>query len=80
MLQLFLSADRPSFEKYVNLDIKVLSLFFLGLINEGVILTLPTSNHIYLSFLHSEEDIKTIIKKINIVLDKYDFQTIGQLE
>lgn len=76
MLQLFLSDDEPSFERYATLGLEVLSLFFLALINEGVILTLPTSNHIYLSFSHSKDDINTVVKKVNLVLDKYDFKSL----
>ena len=76
MLQIFLSAEEPSFENYIGLDPQVLSLFFLALINEGVILTLPTSGHIYLSFIHTREDIEEIIEKVNLVLDKYDFLSL----
>ncbi|NKB39067.1 MAG: aminotransferase class III-fold pyridoxal phosphate-dependent enzyme [Gammaproteobacteria bacterium] len=76
MLQMFLSDEDASFERYASLDLEVLSLFFLALINEGVILTLPTSNHIYLSFYHSVEDINIVIAKVNVVLDKYDFKSI----
>ena len=54
----------------------MLSLFFLALINEGVILTLPTSGHIYLSFAHTHEDMDEIIWKVNLVLDKYDFSSL----
>ncbi|MCY3752061.1 MAG: aminotransferase class III-fold pyridoxal phosphate-dependent enzyme [Gammaproteobacteria bacterium] len=76
MLQIFLSAEEPAFENYIGLDPQVLSLFFLALINEGVILTLPTSGHIYLSFAHTYEDIEEIIEKVNLVLDKYDFSSL----
>ena len=76
LLQLFLTDKKPTFENFVNLDLEVLSLFFLALINEGVILTLPTSNHIYLSFVHTEDDIEEIIEKANLVLDKYDFSSL----
>ena len=76
MLQIFLSAEKPAFENYIGLDPEVLSLFFLALINEGVILTLPTSGHIYLSFAHTHEDIDEIIRKVNLVLDKYDFSSL----
>ena len=75
MLQLFLSSESPSFERYADLDMELLSLFFLALINEGVLLTLPTSNHIYLSFSHTDADIEFIIEKSNLVLDKYDFSS-----
>ena len=76
MLQIFLSAEEPAFENYIGLDPEVLSFFFLALINEGVILTLPTSGHIYLSFAHTHEDIDEIIRKVNLVLDKYDFSSL----
>ena len=76
MLQIFLCAEEPTFENYIGLDPQVLSLFFLALINEGVILTLPTSGHIYLSFAHTYEDIDEIIRKVNLVLDKYDFSSL----
>ncbi len=76
MLQIFLSAGQPAFENYIGLDPEVLSLFFLAMINEGVILTLPTSGHIYLSFAHTHEDIDEIIGKVNLVLDKYDFSSL----
>ena len=76
MLQIFLSAEEPAFENYIGLDPQVLSLFFLALINEGVILTLPTSGHIYLSFAHTHEDMDEIIRKVNLVLNKYDFSSL----
>lgn len=76
MLQLFLSAEKPTFENFTDLNPEVLSLFFLALINEGVILTLPTSGHIYLSFAHTHEDIEEIIEKVNLVLDKFDFSSL----
>ena len=74
MLQLFLSDEAPTFANLIDSDTEALALFFLALINEGVILTLPTSGHIYLSFAHSAEDIDEIIDKANLVLDKYDFR------
>ena len=78
MLQVFLSAEEPTFENYIGLDPQLLSLFFLALINEGVILTLPGSGHIYLSFAHTHEDIEEIIEKVNLVLDRYDFSSLIQ--
>jgi glutamate-1-semialdehyde 2,1-aminomutase len=76
MLQLFLSAEPASFERYAQLDTEALALFFTALINEGVILTLPTSNHVYLSFEHSSDDIALIVEKVNHVLDEYDFKSL----
>lgn len=74
MLQLFLSDAAPTFANLIDSDTEALALFFLALINEGVILTLPNSGHIYLSFAHSAEDIEEIIDKANLVLNKYDFR------
>lgn len=76
MLQLFLSADRPSFEAYAGLPSGPIQSFYLALINEGVLLSLPTSNHIYLSFVHTEADIDRVIEKTSVVLNTYDFRAI----
>jgi hypothetical protein len=46
------------------------------MINEGILLSLPTSNHIYLSFAHSDDDIAQILEKIETVLDHHDFRTL----
>lgn len=73
MLQLFLTHEAPEFERYGQVDTHVLSLFYLALINEGIMLTLPTSNHIYLSFAHTLDDIADINRTVSRVLDKYDF-------
>jgi glutamate-1-semialdehyde 2,1-aminomutase len=76
MLQLFLSADRPSFEAYAGLPGGPIQSFYLALINEGILLSLPTSNHIYLSFAHTEADIDRVIEKASVVLNTYDFRAI----
>jgi glutamate-1-semialdehyde 2,1-aminomutase len=73
MLQLFLSDAEPGFETFSRLPGGPLQLFYLALINEGILLSLPTSNHIYLSFAHSEGDIDRIIGAVSVVLDTYDF-------
>ena len=77
LLQLFLLREEPTFENLIHADEEALSLFFLALLNEGVILTLPTSGHIYLSFAHGADDIEEIIDKANLVLDKYDFRPLA---
>ena len=43
------------------------------LINEGVVLTLPTSNHIYFSFVHDQAAFDEIAAAVVTVLDKYPF-------
>ena len=74
MMQLFHSSQPPSFEKYAGLNNAVVELFYLALINEGVLLSLPTSNHIYFSFAHDEEAFSTILQAVTAVLEKYPFQ------
>jgi glutamate-1-semialdehyde 2,1-aminomutase len=76
MLQLFLSDSSPSFENFSRLPPGPMQLFYLALINEGVLLSLPTSNHIYLSFAHSDAEISTVLEKAETVLDRYDFREI----
>jgi glutamate-1-semialdehyde 2,1-aminomutase len=73
MLQMFVSEKPASFENYHNLDMTVLSLFFHALINEGVFLTVPSSDHIYLSFVHTEAEIDLILEKVDTVLNRYGF-------
>jgi glutamate-1-semialdehyde 2,1-aminomutase len=73
MMQLFISRREPSFESYAGLDGKLLDLFYLALINEGVMLTLPTSNHVYFSFAHDETIFAEIARGIDTVLEKYPF-------
>lgn len=76
MLQLFLSDAVPCFESFASLPAGPVQLFYLALINEGVLLSLPTSNHIYLSFAHTDADIDHVLKKVALVLDRYDFREI----
>ncbi|MFT6288119.1 MAG: glutamate-1-semialdehyde 2,1-aminomutase [Halieaceae bacterium] len=73
MLQIFVSEEPPSFENYHALDMTVLSLFFQSLINEGVFLTVPSSDHIYLSFAHTAADIELILGKVDTVFNRYGF-------
>ena len=76
MLQLFLSGAVPGFEAFANLPAEPLQLFYLALINEGVLLSLPTSNHIYLSFAHTDADIARVLDRTAHVLGRYDFAQI----
>ena len=76
MLQLFLSDAPPGFEAFANLPAEPLQLFYLALINEGVLLSLPTSNHIYLSFAHTDADIDDVLAATARVLRRHDFAQI----
>jgi glutamate-1-semialdehyde 2,1-aminomutase len=78
MLQLFFSDRAPSFEAFAGLPAGPVALFYLAMINEGVLLSLPTSNHIYLSFAHSDADIESALAAARNVLATYDFAAIAR--
>lgn len=73
MLQLFITDRAPQYESYVSLNNKLLDLLHLALINEGVILSLPTSNHSYFSFMHDQASFDEISTALKAVLEKYPF-------
>jgi len=76
MLQIYLTAEPVTFESSQGLNTAALELFYLALINEGILLSIPTSNHIYLSFAHGQADIDRILQKVDVVLEKYPFKTL----
>jgi glutamate-1-semialdehyde 2,1-aminomutase len=78
MMQLFLSDAEPGFEAFSRIPPAPLALFYLAMINEGVLLSLPSSNHIYFSFVHSDDDMTQILEKVATVLDRYDFRALIQ--
>jgi glutamate-1-semialdehyde 2,1-aminomutase len=73
MLQIFLSAAPARFETFAKLDQRLVDLFFLALLTRGVMLTLPTSNHIYLSFAHTDTHVAEIAAAARDVLGAFDF-------
>jgi glutamate-1-semialdehyde 2,1-aminomutase len=73
MMQLYITDQSPSFENYTGLSTELLELLYLALINEGVMLSLPTSNHVYFSFAHTGEDFTQIKNAARAVLGKYPF-------
>jgi glutamate-1-semialdehyde 2,1-aminomutase len=73
MLQLFLTEAPATFEACAGIPTWPVALFYLALINEGILLSLPTSNHIYVSFAHTDDDIAEILAKADAILDRYDF-------
>ena len=73
MMQLFITDLEPDFESYLALNNEILDLIFLALINEGVILSLPTSNHIYFSFMHDHAAFGEIASALDRVLEKSPF-------
>ena len=77
MLQLFLTAEQPSFENFIRLDTRSAWLFSLAMLKHDVLFALPGSTHVYLSFAHSEADITAVIDAAGQVLDEYDFVAIS---
>jgi glutamate-1-semialdehyde 2,1-aminomutase len=78
MLQIHLGAEQITFETVPEYDPRILQLFYLAMINQGVMLSLPTSNHIYFSFAHSEKDFEFIKDKISYVFEIYDFDSLSK--
>jgi glutamate-1-semialdehyde 2,1-aminomutase len=73
LLRFVLSDGEASAKAHHEVDKTVLSLFILALMTEGVLLSMPTSGPIYLSFAHTEADIDSILEKTELVLRKYKF-------
>lgn len=73
MMQFFITDLEPQYESYIRLDNTLLDLVHLALINEGVLLSLPTSNHIYFSFMHDQAAFDEIAATLTRVLEKYPF-------
>lgn len=80
MMQLFLSEEAPEFAAFSRVPTGALSAFYLALINAGILLSLPTSNHVYLSFAHSDSDIDRILAQVERVLDTHDFGSLVRAE
>ncbi len=76
MLQLFITPNPVTFESSQGLNFAAEQLFYHALINEGVLLSLPTSNHIYLSFAHTDSDIDFILDKIEDIFERYAFEKV----
>lgn len=74
MLQIFLTDASPRFATFAALPTGPVQFLYLALINEGVLLSLPTSNHIYLSFAHTVAEIDRVLASTATVLDRYDFR------
>jgi glutamate-1-semialdehyde 2,1-aminomutase len=73
MLQLFLTEQDPDFSTFYDLDQTLIDAFYLAMMTEGVVLSLPTSNHIYLSFEHGDAEVAAILEAARAVLGRYAF-------
>jgi glutamate-1-semialdehyde 2,1-aminomutase len=76
MLQLFLTEAPANFEACAAAPSGPVALFYTALIGEGVLLSLPTSNHIYLSFTHGDAEIDAVLDAARAALSQYDFATL----
>lgn len=76
MLQLFFTDLEPSFAGYNTLDQTAVNLFYLALLTRGVMLSLPTSNHIYLSFEHGEAEVENTLAAAAAVLSDFRFSEL----
>ena len=75
LMQLFMTDDNgsaPPGERHPGLR-GILEAVHLALINEGVILALPGSDHSFFSFLHDQEACDEIAGAVGTVLGKYPF-------
>lgn len=77
MLQMYISDEPVNFKMATRLDTRLLQLFYTAMINEGVLLSVPSSNHIYMSFAHSAEDFEAIETAARRVLERYEFGRHG---
>jgi len=74
MMRLFITPLEPSFEVYSSLDTTLVELFCTSLMTEGIFLTNPSLRAIFLSFVHTEEDIQRIIDAVHESLDRFNFK------
>lgn len=77
MLQIHLGANEMCFETSRGHDGRLLELFYLAMLNQGVLLSLPTSNHIYFSFAHTDQDIEAVLRAIRQAFDTYGFASLA---
>ena len=76
MMQLFIADQSQPYANQSRFGGNLLNLFYLALINEGVMLSLPTSNHIYFSFAHDEDAFREVEAAVDSVFEKYPFKEV----
>ena len=76
LLRMYTYEARKDFTEFAVSDRSVLSLFFLAMMRFGVLLTVPTSGGIYLSFAHDDQDVGQVINAVNLCLDEYNFENV----
>jgi len=75
-LKIYITDLEPSFETYCNLDRTILYLFFVSLINHGIILSWPSAGSIFLSFQHTDKDIEKTIEAVRESLNRNKFEEV----
>ncbi len=72
MLQLFIGAAPTGLADTKMANDSARELLLLAILNEGELLTLPSSNHIYLSFAHTDAEIGQMLTTIERAITRYD--------
>ena len=73
LMQCFVTWPGSPGERDPALNTAVLYPFHLALVNEGVILALPGSDHSFFSFMHDQDAFDAIAAAVQAVLAKYPF-------
>ncbi len=73
LMQCHVTAPGPPGERDAALNRALLYPFHLALVNEGVLLALPGSDHSFFSFLHDQAACDEIARAARTVLGKYPF-------
>lgn len=68
--------EEPTFDIVCGIDKRIIYLFTVALMTEGVLLCGPGSGSAFLSFAHTDEDVAKIIDAMNATLDKFKFEEI----
>jgi glutamate-1-semialdehyde 2,1-aminomutase len=68
--------EDPTFDTVCRIDKRLIYLFAVALMAEGVLLCAPSSGSSFLSFAHTDEDVAKILEAVNVTLDKFDFAEV----
>lgn len=74
MLQLFVGGTPTQLSEVANSNDSARELLLLAMVNEGQLLTLPTSNHIYLSFAHTDQHVTKMLAALDRAIERYSLR------
>jgi len=77
MVQLFQSDAAPDFAHYATLDRTLVRHLYLALLVEGSMLSLPSSDHVYLSFAHSDADVDLVLAAAGRCFERYELAALA---